>query len=304
MVSIARAMALAPSLMILDEAFEGLAPVVVKRFRDAVMMIKGLGISLLLAESNLTSAAAIADRLYVIDRGEIIFHGTPKEALANENVMRTLRGMRPARSHGAMDYGDEEARCIRARWSRRPSSQWRGAATSCRSIPPSIRTRSRSRRSLPSARPSALRDGKIHAYVGHGLSFAGAPPDRDPRDRVARLLRHRARQSGLDAGDGRDCGLRAPSRPSCASLREPSDFVPHPYPVTPLHGDYLHHADLAAAAKARFADGDAPVRDLKVKASGSLAQSHPEWSAHDADWDVEVVEVDAAELIGIRDAVR
>jgi len=92
MVSIARAMALAPSLMILDEAFEGLAPVVVKRFRDAVMMIKGMGISLLLAESNLVSASAIADRLYVIERGEIIFHGTPKEAQANEEVMRVLRG--------------------------------------------------------------------------------------------------------------------------------------------------------------------------------------------------------------------
>jgi branched-chain amino acid transport system ATP-binding protein len=92
MVSIARAMTLAPSLMILDEAFEGLAPVVVKRFRDAVMKIKGFGISLLLAESNLTSAAAIADRIYVIDRGEVIFQGPPKEALANEAVMRTLRG--------------------------------------------------------------------------------------------------------------------------------------------------------------------------------------------------------------------
>jgi len=92
MVSIARAMALAPSLMILDEAFEGLAPVVVKRFRDAVMMIKGFGISLLLAESNLTSAAAIADRLYVIDRGEIIFKGAPQDALGNDAVMRTLRG--------------------------------------------------------------------------------------------------------------------------------------------------------------------------------------------------------------------
>lgn len=92
MVSIARAMALAPSLMILDEAFEGLAPVIVKRFRQAVMTIKGLGISILLAESNLTSAAEIADRLYVIDRGEIVFHGTPQEALANEDVMRTLRG--------------------------------------------------------------------------------------------------------------------------------------------------------------------------------------------------------------------
>jgi len=92
MVSIARAMALAPLLMILDEAFEGLAPVVVKRFRDAVMMIKGFGISLLLAESNLTSAAAIADRIYVIDRGEVIFEGTPTQALADQNVMRTLRG--------------------------------------------------------------------------------------------------------------------------------------------------------------------------------------------------------------------
>lgn len=92
MVSIARAMALAPSLMILDEPFEGLAPVVVKRFREAVMMIKGMGISLLLADSNLTSASAIADRIYVIDRGEVIFHGTPKDALANEGVMRALRG--------------------------------------------------------------------------------------------------------------------------------------------------------------------------------------------------------------------
>jgi branched-chain amino acid transport system ATP-binding protein len=62
----------------------GLAPVVVKRFRDAVMMIKGLGISLLLAESNLTSAAAIADRRYVIDRGEITFQGIPQDALAND----------------------------------------------------------------------------------------------------------------------------------------------------------------------------------------------------------------------------
>jgi branched-chain amino acid transport system ATP-binding protein len=92
MVSIARAMALAPSLMILDEAFEGLAPIVVRRFREAVMMIKQMGISLLLAESNLVSASLIADRLYVIDRGEIVFQGTPAEAQADAAVMRTLRG--------------------------------------------------------------------------------------------------------------------------------------------------------------------------------------------------------------------
>jgi len=92
MVAIARAMALAPYLLILDEAFEGLAPVVVKRFREAVMNIKAMGISLLIAESNLTSAAAIADRLYVVDRGEIVFQGTPQQALADEEVMRALRG--------------------------------------------------------------------------------------------------------------------------------------------------------------------------------------------------------------------
>ncbi|HEV8678122.1 MAG TPA: ABC transporter ATP-binding protein [Stellaceae bacterium] len=92
MVAITRAMALAPYLLILDEAFEGLAPAVVKRFREAVMTIKGMGIALLIAESNLTSAAAIADRLYVVDRGEIVFHGTPQQALADDEVMRALRG--------------------------------------------------------------------------------------------------------------------------------------------------------------------------------------------------------------------
>jgi len=92
MVAIARALALAPYLLILDEAFEGLAPAIVKRFRDAVTMIKGMGISILIAESNLASAAAIADRLYVVERGEIIFQGTPTEAMEDEMVMRTLRG--------------------------------------------------------------------------------------------------------------------------------------------------------------------------------------------------------------------
>jgi len=92
MVAIARAMALAPYLLILDEAFEGLAPAVVKRFRDAVITIKGMGVALLIAESNLMSAVAIADRVYVLDRGEIVFHGTPQQALGDEEVMRTLRG--------------------------------------------------------------------------------------------------------------------------------------------------------------------------------------------------------------------
>ncbi len=92
MVAIARAMALRPSILLLDEAFEGLAPVVVNRFADAVQQIKGMGISLLIAESNVMTGAKLADRLYVIDRGEIIFAGTPQEVFATEGVMSTIRG--------------------------------------------------------------------------------------------------------------------------------------------------------------------------------------------------------------------
>jgi len=92
MLAIGRAMAPGPSILLLDEAFEGLAPVVVNRFADAVRRIKDLGISLLIAESNVMTAAKIADTLYVIDRGEIIFQGAPRQVFENEEVMRTIRG--------------------------------------------------------------------------------------------------------------------------------------------------------------------------------------------------------------------
>jgi branched-chain amino acid transport system ATP-binding protein len=92
MVAIARAMALVPSVLLLDEAFEGLTPVVVNRFAEVVKQIKAMRISVLIAESNLINAANVADRLYTIDRGEIIFAGDPKAAFANEEVMKTIRG--------------------------------------------------------------------------------------------------------------------------------------------------------------------------------------------------------------------
>jgi branched-chain amino acid transport system ATP-binding protein len=65
---------------------------VVSRFIEAVTRIKEMGISLLIAESNLATASRIANRLYAIDRGEIIFQGEPRAALDNDEVMRTLRG--------------------------------------------------------------------------------------------------------------------------------------------------------------------------------------------------------------------
>ena len=92
MLAIARAMTLSPSLLVLDEALEGLAPVVVSRFIDAVFKIKEMGISLLLAESNLHVASRIADRMYAIDRGEIIFDGTPDQFLKNKELVKTIYG--------------------------------------------------------------------------------------------------------------------------------------------------------------------------------------------------------------------
>jgi len=92
MVAITRAMTLSPAILLLDEPFEGLAPVVVTRFIEAVKAIKAMGISVLIAESNLANATRVCDRLYAIDRGEIIFHGRPAEVFDNEDVIKTIRG--------------------------------------------------------------------------------------------------------------------------------------------------------------------------------------------------------------------
>jgi branched-chain amino acid transport system ATP-binding protein len=92
MVAIARAMMLSPAILLLDEPFEGLAPVVVTRLIDAVRKIKEMKISLLIAESNLANATRVADRLYAIDRGEIIYHGDPRKVTENQDVMKTIHG--------------------------------------------------------------------------------------------------------------------------------------------------------------------------------------------------------------------
>jgi len=92
MVTIARAMMLAPAILLLDEPFEGLAPVVVTRLIEAVQRIKELKISVLIAESNLANATRVADRLYAIDRGEIIYHGDPRLVAENRAVMETIHG--------------------------------------------------------------------------------------------------------------------------------------------------------------------------------------------------------------------
>jgi hypothetical protein len=138
-----------------------------------------------------------------------------------------------------------------------------------------------------------LRDGKIQAYLGPG-SFAGASPAdlRTIESLGSFIVVHVNHARAQD-----DASACAVIKTVMQALAAQGDFVPHPYPVTPFHGDYLQHADLAAAAMARFSALEGRVGDLKIVAYGRLAQRHPAWSAHRLDWDALVTEVDVGELV-------
>ncbi|MEJ2716465.1 MAG: ATP-binding cassette domain-containing protein [Deltaproteobacteria bacterium] len=91
MVSITRALALGPSLLLLDESLEGLSPLVVRQFAEAAGRIREMGVSVALAESNLRNASLVVERTYVVERGEILFEGTPEE-IAQDERLSTIVG--------------------------------------------------------------------------------------------------------------------------------------------------------------------------------------------------------------------
>jgi branched-chain amino acid transport system ATP-binding protein len=92
MVSIARALALGPRLLLLDEPTEGLSPVIVPAIIAALADIRTLGHAVLIAESNIHHVPEFADRLYVIERGEIVFAGRPQAAGRDPAVARIIGG--------------------------------------------------------------------------------------------------------------------------------------------------------------------------------------------------------------------
>ena len=88
MLSIARALLLNPTLLLLDEPSEGLAPMIVQEIIDVLKSLKREGLAILLVEQNLRAALAVADRHHVMNKGEICFTGSSAELAGNDFVLR------------------------------------------------------------------------------------------------------------------------------------------------------------------------------------------------------------------------
>jgi len=84
MLAIARCLMSNPSCILLDEPTEGLAPLVIAQLTEAIRELKSSGVSVLLSEQSWRFAQSVADRAYVIEKGQIRFAGTMKELVADE----------------------------------------------------------------------------------------------------------------------------------------------------------------------------------------------------------------------------
>jgi branched-chain amino acid transport system ATP-binding protein len=93
MLAIARALLTGPELLLLDEPSQGLAPLIVETVMSTVRELKRERVSMLLVEQNAEMALELADRVYVIDHGTIVFEGTPAALRGNHEVTTTYLGV-------------------------------------------------------------------------------------------------------------------------------------------------------------------------------------------------------------------
>lgn len=86
MLTIGRTLMGNPSLVLLDEPSEGLAPKIVEQMADAILAMKREGLSIVISEQNLHFAKLISDRAYIIEKGRMRFSGTMAELEANPEI--------------------------------------------------------------------------------------------------------------------------------------------------------------------------------------------------------------------------
>jgi branched-chain amino acid transport system ATP-binding protein len=86
MLTIARTLMGNPSLVLLDEPSEGLAPMIVDQMARAIKGLKAEGLTVVLSEQNLHFATGVADRAVIIEKGQARFAGTMAELMANDDA--------------------------------------------------------------------------------------------------------------------------------------------------------------------------------------------------------------------------
>jgi branched-chain amino acid transport system ATP-binding protein len=86
MLTIARTLMGNPNLLLLDEPSEGLAPLVVEHLKEQIARLKREGLTILLAEQNVGFCLDLADRVYVLEKGQIRYHGTAHEFREDESI--------------------------------------------------------------------------------------------------------------------------------------------------------------------------------------------------------------------------
>jgi lipopolysaccharide export system ATP-binding protein len=91
-VEIARAMALRPLYMLLDEPFAGIDPITVKDIQEMIVNLKNLGIGVIITDHNVKETLKICDRAYIIHQGLVIEEGTPEQVIANDQVKKIYVG--------------------------------------------------------------------------------------------------------------------------------------------------------------------------------------------------------------------
>lgn len=93
MLTIGRALMTNPDLLLLDEPSEGLAPIIVQEVSKIIGQLKQSGFSILLVEQNLSMTLGVADYIYIISKGRIVYESTPDKLKDNEEIKSKYLGV-------------------------------------------------------------------------------------------------------------------------------------------------------------------------------------------------------------------